>query len=210
MATQEQFQQLVIMMQEMAKAIKVQAQTMSANVPVRDVGHCQNIQEGTRTICPKAFNRLLKFGKGGDSWKDYNFELVVILGSESRDMLETFKFMETNADEMDTATIRAMDESRADRMNIEMVSKELYEVLVVTTEGEARLMVRNIATQDDIQAWHRLCLHYNRRTFARVLRMHREAMHPKPVKDMEALISHIIEWRTAGTAWRRSTRTRYR
>ena len=37
-------------------------------------------------------------------------------------------------------------------------------------------------------------LHHNRRTFARVLRMHREAMHPKPVKDMEALISHIVEW----------------
>ena len=142
----------------------------------------------------KAFNRLQKFGKGEDSWKDYNFELGVILGSESPDMLETMKFMETSADEMDTATIRAMDKSRADRMNIEKVSKELYEVLVVTTEGEARLMVRNIATQDGIQAWHWLYLHYNRRTFARVLRMHREAMHPKPVKDMEALISHIVEW----------------
>ena len=182
-ATEEQFQQLVIMMQEMAKAITVQAQTMSANVPVGDVGHRQNIQEGKRTICPKAFNRLQKFGKGEDSWKEYNFELGVILGSD-------LKFMETSADEMDTATIRAMDESRADRMNIEKVSKELYEILVVTTEEEARLMVRNIATQDGIQAWHRLYRHWNRRTFARVLRMHREAMHPKSVKDMEALV-HI-------------------
>ena len=107
-------------------------------------------------------------------------------------MMETLKFMETSADEMVTATIRAMDESRADRMNIEKVSKELYEVLVVTTE--ARLMVRNVATQDGIQAWHRLYRHHNRRTFARVLRMHREAMHPKLVKEMEALISHIVEW----------------
>ena len=194
MATQEQFQQLVIMMQEMARAITVQAQTMSANVPAGDVGPRQNIPEGKRTICPKAFNRLQKFSKGEDSWKEYNFELGVILGSESPDMLETLKFMETSTDEMNTATIRAMDESRADRMNIEKVSKELYEVLVVTTEGEARLMVRNIATQDGIQAWHRLYRHYNRRTFARILRMHREAMHPMPVKDMEALISHIVEW----------------
>ena len=114
MATQDQFQQLVIMMQEMARAITIQAQTMSAN-------------EGKRTIGPKAFNRLQKFGKGEDNWKDYNFELGVILG-----MLETLKFMETSTDEMDTATIRAMDESRADRMNIEKVSKGLYEVLVVT------------------------------------------------------------------------------
>ena len=109
-------------------------------------------------------------------------------------MLETLNFMETSTDEMDTATIRAMDESRADRMNTEKVSKELYEVLAVTTEGEVRLMVRNIATQDGIQAWHPLYLHNTRRTFARVLRMHREAMHPKPVKDMDALTSPIVEW----------------
>ncbi len=31
-------------MQEMARAIMVQAQTMSANVPVEDVGHRQNIR----------------------------------------------------------------------------------------------------------------------------------------------------------------------
>ena len=55
-------------------------------------------------------------------------------------------------------------------------------------------MVRNIATQDGIQAWHRLYRHCNRRTFARIQRMHREATHPKPVKDMEALISQIVEW----------------
>ena len=140
METQEQFQQLVIMMQEMAREITVQAQTMSANVPVGDVGHRQNIPKGKRKFCPKAFNRLQNFGKGEDSWKEYNFELGIILGSESPDMLETLKFMETSADEMKTATIRAMDESRADRMNIEKVSKQLYEVLVVTTEGEARLM----------------------------------------------------------------------
>ena len=55
-------------------------------------------------------------------------------------------------------------------------------------------MVRNIISQDGIQAWHRLYRHYNRRTFARVLRVHKEAMHPKPVKDLSMLISQIVEW----------------
>ena len=79
-------------------------------------------------------------------------------------------------------------------MNLEKLAKELYEVLVITTEGEAKLMVRNSASQDGIQAWHRLYRHYNRRTFARVLRVHKEAMHPKPVKDLGTLISQIVEW----------------
>ena len=173
------------------------AQTMLANVPV---GRCRTSPEHLggqedgfvrrpSTGC-RSSARVRTVGR-----TTYNFELGVILGSESADMLETLKFMETSADEMDTATISAMDESRADRMNIEKVSKELYEVCWSSPpRREARLMVRNIATQDGIQAWHRLYLHYNRRTFARVLRMHREAMHPKPVKDMEALISQIVEW----------------
>jgi hypothetical protein len=194
MATQEQFSQLMMMMQEMARAMTMQAQSMSANVPVGEGEHREKNSNGKRTICPKAFNRLAKFGKGEDNWKEYNFEFGVILGSESPDMQETLKYMESCTNEMDTKMIRAMDEARADRMNIEKLSKELYEVLVITTEGEARLMVRNIATQDGIQAWHRLYRHYNRRTFARILRMHKEAMHPKPVKDMGSLISHVVEW----------------
>ena len=147
-----------------------------------------------RMICPKSFNRMAKFDKGEDNWKEYHFEFGVILGSECPDMLETLKVMESHTAEVDTPMVRVMDEGRADRMNLEKLSKELYEVLVVTTEGEARLMVRNIVSQDGIQAWHRLYRHYNRRTFARILRVHKEAMHPKPVKDMNALISQIVEW----------------
>ena len=116
------------------------------------------------------------------------------MGSESPDMLETLRVLETYTNEMSTATVRAMDEDRANRMSLERMSKELYEILVISTEGEAKLMVRNVISQDGVQAWHRLYRHYNRRTFARVLRVHKEAMHPKPVKDMNSLISHVVEW----------------
>ena len=62
------------------------------HVGERAGGRCRTSTEhpgGKRTICPKAFNRLWNFGKGKDSWKEYNFELGVILGSESPDMVET-------------------------------------------------------------------------------------------------------------------------
>ena len=193
MATQEQMNTLMAMMQEMARAMTIQAQTATAaaaNVPAGGPDR----PNAKRTIGTKCFNRMAKFDKGEDNWKEYNFELGVILGSECPDMLETLKVLESYATEVDTKMVRAMDEARADRMNLEKLSKELYEVLVITTEGEARLMVRNIISQDGIQAWHRLYRHYNRRTFARVLRVHKEAMHPKPVKDMGMLISQIVEW----------------
>jgi hypothetical protein len=191
---QEQMSNLMMMMQEMARAMTIQAQTAAAaRVPTGSLDQ-DRPPSSKRIICSKSFNRLAKFSKGEDNWKEYNFEFGVILGSESPDMLETLKVLESMASEVDTGMVRALDEGRADRMNLEKMSKELYEVLVITTEGEARLMVRNIISQDGIQAWHRLYRHYNRRTFARVLRVHKEAMHPKPAKDLSMLISHIVEW----------------
>ncbi len=87
-------------------------------------------------------------------------------------------------EEMSTLKLKEMDRDVTDRMNIDKVSKELFETLVMLTEGEAKMMVRGVATQDGILAWHRLYRHYSRRTLARVLRRHREAMHPKVVSDI--------------------------
>ena len=91
-----------------------------------------------------------------------------------------------------TPKVHRLDEARADQMDSEKLSKELFKVLVATTDGEAKMMVRNVALQDGILAWHRLYRHHNRRTMARALRMHKEAMHPKPAKDLGQLISSIV------------------
>ncbi len=79
-------------------------------------------------------------------------------------------------------------------MEFERQSQELFEVLTMITEGEAKLMARNVLMQDGIVAWQRWYRHHNWRTMARVLRMHKEAMHPKPVKDIGQLISSIVAW----------------
>ena len=191
MMSQEQFAQMMQTMQELARAMTMQAQTTAANMPA---GPGERSGSTKRCISAKSFNRLTKFGKGEENWKEYNFEFGVILGSESPEMLHTLKVIETAAKEIDTEEVRDMDKSRADSMNLEKLSKELYEVLVITTEGEAKLMVRNTPGQDGILAWHRLYRHYNRRTFARILRVHKEAMHPKPAKDLSKLISYVVEW----------------
>ena len=72
-------------------------------------------------------------------------------------------------------------------MGLDKLSKDLYEVLVMITEGEAKIMIRSVPDQDGILAWHQLYRHYNRKTL-------REAMHPKPSSDIGNLISNIVEW----------------
>ena len=97
-------------------------------------------------------------------------------------------------DETDTPMVRALDGEHADRLDLENVSKKLYEVLVTITEGEAKLMVKTVLNNDCVLANHRLHRHYNRRTLARVLRMTREALHPKAAHDLKQLISMVVRW----------------
>ncbi len=63
--------------------------------------------------------------------------------------------------------VRAHDEAKADQMDLERQAKEPFEVLAMTTEGEAKLMVRNVTSQGGILAWRRLYSYHNRRTMAR-------------------------------------------
>ena len=132
--------------------------------------------------------------KGEEDFKDWNFDFAVALGSECPELLHNLKVIETIPVEMTTRSVYDLDVDRAHRIWLDKLSKELYEVLVMITEGEAKMMIRSVPDQDGILAWHRLYRHYNRKTLARVLRIHREAMHPKPSSDIGNLISDIVEW----------------
>ena len=147
-----------------------------------------------RTIPLKGFARMTKFAKGEENWKEWNFDFYVILGSVCPDLATILKVLESIIEETGMQKVRDLDRDRADRVGLEKLARELYEVLFLTTEGEAKMMIRNIADQDGILAWHRLYRHYNRRTLARVLRIHREAMHPKSPRSLENLISDVVEW----------------
>ena len=135
---------------------------------------------------------MANFAKGEEAWKEFNFEFEVVFGAESTELLHVLKFFETATDEFDTDKVRAhSDPDQADQIDIEKIWSELYEVLAGLTVGEAKMMVRNVSSQDGIFVWHRLYLHHNLRTMFRVLRIRREAMHSRPV---ESLISSIVEW----------------
>ena len=94
MMSQEQFAQMMQTMQELARAMTTQSQTTAANLPA---GSGERSGSTKRCVSAKSFNRLTKFGKGEENWKEYNFEFGVILGSESPEMLHTLKVIETAA-----------------------------------------------------------------------------------------------------------------
>ena len=81
-----------------------------------------------------AFNKVNKFAQGEAQWKEFRFDLAVMIG-----VLETVKVVERMPDETDTPMVRAPDVEHADKLDLDTASKELYEVLVTLREGEAKL-----------------------------------------------------------------------
>ena len=134
-----------------------------------------------------------QFAQGEAPWKECHFDFGVLIGAEYPPLLDTLKVVEQMTDKTDTPMVRALDGEHADRLDLEKVSKEVYEVLVTITEGEVKLMVENVPNNDGVLAYHRLHRHYNQRTLSRVLRKTRDALHPKAVQDLK-LTSKVVEW----------------
>lgn len=105
---------------------------------------------GRKVIHGKTFSRMAKFSKGEENWKDWSFDFGVTLDSASSDMKETLRVIETVQEDMDVEKVTALDTERAANMNLNKLSKELYEVLVMLTEGEAKMMVRTVRNNDGI------------------------------------------------------------
>ena len=56
------------------------------------------------------------------------------------------------------------------------------------------MLVRSTTTLDGVHAWGALCTNYARRTMARLFRIQRDCMYPKPARDMQQLKTCILAW----------------
>ena len=147
-----------------------------------------------RTIFDKGFSRLEKFAQGEGAWVDWSFDFKVALGSQSVEMKDTLEFIERSAVPLTVAQVRAISEVHANAIGLEKLNTELYEVLVLNTDGEAKLMVKATEGSDGGLAWYKLYSHYNKKTLARALRGLKGVIYPPKIKDMGQLITGIMEW----------------
>ena len=66
-------------------------------------------------------------------------------------------------------------------------------MLVLKTDGEAKLMVKSVLGSDGIRAWQKLHKDYHRRTFAKAVRDHREILYPKALRRMDEVMIGVME-----------------
>lgn len=152
-----------------------------------------------RILTDKGFSRVGKFSHGEGSWGEWSFDFKTALGAQSVELKAYLQGIERQTEVIKYARAVAMDEERAEKVNLEKLSAELYEMLVMMTEGEAKLIVKACIAGDGLEAWSRLQKHYSKRTVARLLRLHREVMYPKQA-ELGQLVTAIMEWEDK---WRR-------
>ena len=73
-------------------------------------------------------------------------------------------------------------------------SVELFQILVLKTDVEARLLVKSVQGEDGIRAWQMLHRHYHRKTFAKAIRDHREVLYPRCLKGLTGVVVGVMEW----------------
>ena len=187
-------------------ALKVMAVTLNADQFERFIteiisrvgaatppGPTAEYHQKKRIIHDKGFNRVSKFAQGEGAWPEWAFDFKTALGAQSMEMKEYLDVTENQSDIITYKDAVNFDVDRAQKVNFGKMNGELYEILVMMTEGEAKMMVKASSAGDGIQAWSRLHKHYNKRTVARLIRLHREIMNPKK-GDMENLVTAIMEW----------------
>ena len=143
-------------------------------------------------LTEKSYKRMERFSGGDDEWEDWKYDFEIITRSVNPAVGEALtKCLE------DSAKATTGDDFNRVEANREwgpvMRSKELYELFIMMTAGEAESVMKS-ATEDGFEAWHLLSQTYSRKTLAKTLRLYREASNPSPATQLSEVISRIATW----------------
>ena len=149
-----------------------------------------------RTLHPKCFSRLDKFAGGEEKWREWSYDFRMATATQNATVFEILNWIEENG-EHTFGEIMQMDPEgiKNGRFNgMETIDKEIFQHLVLSTEGEAKMVVKAVENADGFVAYSRLHAKHSRRTVARIMRIHKECMYPSQVKDVKLLTSAIFQW----------------
>ena len=147
-------------------------------------------------IHPKCFSKIDKFPGGEEKWREWSYDFRMALATQNATLFEILNWVEENGEHtLQEIMARDPEGSQNGRFNgMETIDKELFQHLVLNTEGEAKMVVKAVESADGFVAYSRLHAKYSRRTLARLMRIHKECMYPSQVKDVKLLTSAILQW----------------
>ena len=149
----------------------------------------------------KDFENFRKYPGGEETWKDWKYDFIMLIETRSialgAGMALVEKAGEMTADEVREKLNEDDAEGHVEEKYDAMakLSKELFRWLVLTTDGEAKLIVKTVEQQDGLVAWAKLHTKYSKKTMTRMMRKVKEVMYPKAAK-VDKLVAEVMKWET--------------
>ena len=126
-------------------------------------------------LTEKSYKRMEKFSGGEVAWQEWSYDFELITGALNPCVRKELTEAENKPRPMNDIRAAFIDDPEGN-WEPDTRSKELLEVLILLTTGEARSLIRDAA--DGFVAWNILNKTYNRKALARCLRIYREAINP--------------------------------
>jgi hypothetical protein len=142
----------------------------------------------------KGFDGIEVFKGGEEQWTSWSWKLKVAIGAMHPNLAQAVKQVESLEPMKASELLDRFNVEQEQKLSIMKASQELYSVLVRFTAGEAANVVRATDALDGLEAWGRLNAAYHRRTLGRMVRVQRECLYPRPVKELAMLRVAVLEW----------------
>ena len=146
-----------------------------------------------RILKDKTYGEVSKLANG-DQWEDWAYDFKVATGTVSMEMKRCMEAIEGMAEDMSIEAVTALDREKAAKIGLQQRAAELFQILVLKSEGEAKLLIKAVSGEDGLKAWQMLYRHYHRKTFAKSIRDHRDVLYPKMLKSMKEVVTGVMEW----------------
>jgi hypothetical protein len=193
--TEEQLMQLIT--RAVATAVGASQAAMAPAIPVGAGGGGNGGgggHHGGRLLKEKGFSEVGKLNRGQDQWAEWSYDFKIAMATMSPEMRRTLEVIQDYPHELDLKATIELDPDRAERINLTLRVAELFQILVLKTDGEAKLLVKSATDEDGIRAWQMLHRHYHRKTFAKAIRDHRDVLYPKHLRDLTEVVKGVMEW----------------
>ena len=150
----------------------------------------------------KAFGRLETFAGEEKKWKEWLFNVKVVIRSCNVEVWKWLVWIEGSKDQWRDEMWDGPDGWKAQMMSpdgpghevYEKASAELFGQLCLLTTGEANVLVRGAFGENGFVAWKKLLDRYDAKTPGRMLKVLLGVLRPSEIKNVKEVPKRMEEW----------------
>ena len=203
MTSEQVIQQLTLMsntMSELGKTLGVMQERYEGGK-----GKGKREKKESRRIEGKMIESFKKFSGGEVEWNTWAEDFKIMVDTRSEHVGATLEYVrgmgKVDKEVIAWREIRLLQQESGEPIGLDdldeedcgRMSKELYRALHLSTEDEAKLVVKSVEDGDGFRAWGQLHARFNQKTLTRMMRLQQECMYPKVAKVGE-MVSAVLAW----------------